>query len=74
MKSLKRRKSFSEDFSLFDVDGDNTITKSELVAALRHRLPEASSALADTWATGVMRVYDHDGNGSLDRQEFAQTS
>lgn len=71
MKSLKRRKSFSEDFSLFDVDGDNTITKSELVAALRHRLPEASSALADTWATGVMRVYDHDGNGSLDRQEFA---
>lgn len=66
-----RRQSFSEEFSHLDYDGDGHITKAELVMALRKRSKEVSAEVAASWAEGIMRLYDRDGSGSLERAEFA---
>ena len=71
MPVLPRTRSFSEEFDLIDANKDGLITKEELQAALRKRLPDVSPFEAELWASGLMRTYDVDGNGVLDRREFS---
>lgn len=71
MAPLKRQASFSDEFSNLDYDGDGHITKAELVKALRTRSTDISAEAAASWADGIMRLYDRDGSGSLERAEFA---
>ena len=66
---LKRQNSWSDEFTLLDRDGDGNITKEELTLALQKRLPEISQSAAKTWADGVMRLYDKDNNGLLEKAE-----
>ena len=68
---LRRRQSFSDEFSLLDKDGDGSLSKEELIAALQAKVPDISPSAAHAWANGVMRLYDRDDNGRLDRLEFA---
>ena len=71
MPLLPRTRSFSEEFDLIDANKDDLITKEELQAALRRRLPDVRPSEAELWASGLMRTYDVDGNGVLDRREFS---
>ena len=69
---LKRQKSWSDEFMLLDRDNDGTITKDDLITALQKRLPEISNTAANTWADGVMRLYDKDSNGLLEKSEVGR--
>lgn len=69
-RSLRRRQSFTEEFRVIDDDGDGSLTIVELTNAMLRRHPQASAAEARSWAEGIIRVYDADGNGRLDRREF----
>ena len=53
-----------------DLDGDGSIEKEELVIALQKQHPGLALQQADSWASGLLRDYDKDGNGSLSRDEF----
>ena len=68
---LRRSRSFSDEFAILDADRSGTVTKDELISALRQRLPGVTADEADSWARGVMKTYDKDGKGSLNRFEFA---
>ena len=68
---LQRRATFSEDFNSLDADGDQALNKEELVGALMRRLPGIPETEAEWWAQSLLRTYDKDGSGSLDRTEFA---
>ena len=76
-ESSRKNKQYSPDkiekwFSVFDVNDDKTISRSEFVAALtRSANGKNAFALTEDHAQALFDEMDEDGNGSVDMTEFA---
>ena len=49
---LRRSRSFSDEFAILDADRSGTVTKDELISALRQRLPGVTADEADSGLRG----------------------
>ena len=59
---------FKEAFTIFDTDGDNTISTKELGRVMR----SLGQSPSDAELRELIAEYDFDGNGTLDFPEFLE--
>merc|ERR1712187_564509 len=63
---------FKEAFSLFDKDGDGTITTKELGTVIRHVMTNLGEKLTDEEVDEMIREADVDGDGQINYEEFVK--